>query len=216
MKVIIVGSGRMGSGLVKQLTKENHKVTVIDTNEDVLKETAKNAQFTAVVGIGFDKDVLEKAGIKSADALVSCTNSDETNALIARISKNMYHVPRVIARLFDPDKAKIYSALGIETISTTSWGINRASELINYSELDTIISVGSGEVEIVKIEVPALLVGRTIEEINVIGEIRVISVYRNNKAFIPTSGSVLQANDILYISVLSNSIKRLKTLLGLH
>lgn len=216
MNIIIVGGGRMGSGLLRQLLQEGHKVTLIDTNETVISKLQKDYDFTAVKGIGFDKDVLEKANIKLADAMVSCTNSDETNALIARISKNIYRVPRVIARLFDPDKAKIYSALGIETISTTSWGIHRASELINYSELDPILTIGNNDVELVKVEVPALLVGRTVDQVRMIGEISVVAIYRDSKSFIPTSGTVFQNGDLLYISVLTNSIKRLKTLLGME
>ncbi|MDQ0361745.1 potassium channel family protein [Breznakia pachnodae] len=216
MNIVIVGGGRMGSGLLRQLLQEGHKVTLIDTNENVLSKLQKDYDFTAVKGIGFDKDVLEKANIKLADAMVSCTNSDETNALIARISKNIYRVPRVIARLFDPDKAKIYSALGIETISTTSWGIHRASELINYSELDPILTIGNNDVELVKVEVPALLVGRTVDQVRMIGEISVVAIYRDSKSFIPTSGTVFQNGDLLYISVLTTSIKRLKTLLGME
>lgn len=216
MNIVIVGGGRMGSGLLRQLLQEGHKVTLIDTNENVISKLQKDYDFTAVKGIGFDKDVLEKANIKLADAMVSCTNSDETNALIARISKNIYRVPRVIARLFDPDKAKIYSALGIETISTTSWGIHRASELINYSELDPILTIGNNDVELVKVEVPALLVGRTVDQVRMIGEISVVAIYRDSKSFIPTSGTVFQNGDLLYISVLTTSIKRLKTLLGME
>lgn len=215
MNVIIVGGGRMGSGLAKKLSKEGHSVTLIDTNMALLNNLSVDMPLQVVCGVGFDKDVLERSGIKRADALVSCTNSDEINALIARISKNIYRVPSVIARLFDPDKAEIYSALGVQTISTTSWGIHRASELINYSELDTILSIGSSDVEIVKMVVPTLLIGRTIDQINTLGEIRVTAIYRNNKAFIPTNGSVLQAEDILYITVLTGSLKRLKTILGL-
>lgn len=215
MNIVIVGGGRMGSGLLRQLLQEGHKVTLIDTNENVISKLQKDYDFTAVKGIGFDKDVLEKANIKLADAMVSCTNSDETNALIARISKNIYRVPRVIARLFDPDKAKIYNALGIETISTTSWGIHRASELINYSELDPILTIGNNDVELVKVEVPALLVGRTVDQVRMIGEISVVAIYRDSKSFIPTSGTIFQNGDLLYISVLTGSIKRLKTLLGM-
>lgn len=216
MNIIIVGGGRMGFGLLRQLLNEGHKVTLIDTSEAVLNKLRKDYEFNAIHGIGFDKDVLEKANIKFADAMVSCTNSDETNALIARISKNFYRVPRVIARLFDPDKAKIYSALGIETISTTSWGIHRASELINYSELDPLLTIGNNEVELVLVEVPALLVGRTVDQIRMIGEINVVTIHRDTKAFIPTSGTIFQKGDLLYISVLTTSIPRLKTLLGMN
>jgi trk system potassium uptake protein TrkA len=215
MKVIIVGGGRMGSGLTKQLGKEGHVVTLIDRNEEVLEELSKEVSFHGINGIGFDKEVLESAGVQEADALVSCTSSDESNALVGRIAKNIYRVPRVIARLFDPEKANIYNTLGIETISTTSWGIARASERITYSELGAILSIGNNEIEIVRVDVDAMLAGRMVDEINVLGEIRVIAIHRSNKAFMPTNGSILQAHDTMYISVVMTSLARLKTMLGL-
>ncbi|MDH6365975.1 MULTISPECIES: TrkA family potassium uptake protein [unclassified Breznakia] len=215
MNIIIVGGGRMGSGLCQKLSLEGHKITLIDTNQEVLEKLAKTSTFTAVNGLGFDKKVLEQAGIERSDALISCTNSDETNALIARISKNIYRVPHVIARLYDRDKAKIYSMLGVQTISTTDWGIARASEIITYTQLDGIMSLGGG-VELVKVDVPALLVGKTIEEINRLGEVRVVSIERNNDAFLPTSGTILQPNDGLFIAVLNSSVGTLKSLLGMN
>lgn len=215
MNIIIVGGGRMGSGLCQKLSLEGHKITLIDTNQEVLEKLAKTSTFTAVNGLGFDKKVLEQAGIERSDALISCTNSDETNALIARISKNIYRVPHVIARLYDRDKAKIYSMLGVQTISTTDWGIARASEIITYTQLDGIMSLGGG-VELVRVDVPALLVGKTIEEINRLGEVRVVSIERNNDAFLPTSGTILQPNDGLFIAVLNSSVGTLKSLLGMN
>lgn len=215
MNIIIVGGGRMGSGLCQKLSLEGHKITLIDTNQEVLTKLAKTSTFTAVNGLGFDKKVLEQAGIERSDALISCTNSDETNALIARISKNIYRVPHVIARLYDRDKAKIYSMLGVQTISTTDWGIARASEIITYTQLDGIMSLGGG-VELVRVDVPALLVGKTIEEINRLGEVRVVSIERNNDAFLPTSGTILQPNDGLFIAVLNSAVGTLKSLLGMN
>ena len=215
MKIIVVGCGRMGSGLAKKLVKDGHQVSVIDNKEEVLEKLVQKVDILPVFGEGFDKEVLEAANILNADALVSCTSCDETNALVARIAKNIYKVPRVVARLFNPEKAKIYSTLGIETISTTDWGINHASEYINYSELDAIVSLGSSDVELVKIEIPALLTGKIVDQINVVGVIRVVSIYRDNKAFIPAGGTVLESRDILYIAVLSTGIKNLKKIFGM-
>lgn len=214
MKIIIVGYGRMGSGLASKLLKQNHKVTVIDNRVEVINSIDEK-NITAVKGIGFDKDVLELANIEKADTLVACTNSDETNALVARIAKNIYKVPNVIARLYDPEKADIYNALGIRSISTTSWGIARASEIINYSRLDSVMSLGSGTMDIVKIDVPIRLDGHIIDEITVIGEIQPVGIYRDNKAHIPTMGFVLQQHDILYVSVISSALKKLKQMTGL-
>jgi trk system potassium uptake protein TrkA len=215
MKVIIVGLGRMGTGLSLNLVKKGHQVTVIDTNPEAFDLLGKNFTGTKVFGFGFDRDVLNKARIDQVDAVVACTESDEINAVIARVAKNIYRVPRVIARLYDSRKAEIYRRLGIQTISTTTWGIERASEILTYSQLDSVYEMGNGNVNLVRIEVPSLLVGHTVNEITVIGEINVVSISRNNKTFIPTLGTIFEADDILYLSVNYNATDKLKAMFDL-
>ncbi len=216
MKVIIVGCGKLGSGLAHSLIKTGHTVTVIDIDADALKVLGTNFPGTTIVGIGFDKDVLEKANIRMADAIVACSKNDETNALIGRMAKTIYRVPRVISRLYDPRKAEIYRTLGLQTISTTTWGVQRTMEMLHYNQLDTVYTVGDGPITIVQVEAPMLLIGKTVNDITVIGEIQVVSIVRNNKAFLPTLGTLIQANDEVYIAVQAASRGKLKTLLGMN
>lgn len=213
MKVIVVGLGRMGTGLSLNLVKKGHQVTVIDSNPESFKGLGKNFTGEKVVGVGFDRDVLSKARIDQVDALVACTASDEANAVVARIARNIYRVPRVVARLYDASKADIYRRIGIQTISTTRWGIDRATELLTYHQLDSMFEMGN--VNLVRIEIPPLLVGHTVRELTAIGEIHIVSISRNNKTFIPTMGSTFEAEDVLYIAVIASASHKLKSMLGL-
>jgi len=215
MKVIIVGCGRMGSGLAINLSKRGDNVVVVDTNPDSFILLGEKFTGKTVVGVGFDRDVLEKAEISRTDAVVVCTNSDETNALIGRISRNIFKVPHVISRLYDPRKAEIYRSFGIQTISTTTWGIQRATEMISYAGLDSVLTIGNSEVEIVRVEIPPLLVGRSVNELTIIGEIQVISITRANKSFLPTRGTEFENDDVIFLALYSKSASRLKQLLGL-
>jgi trk system potassium uptake protein len=215
MKVIIVGCGKLGSGLAQNLIRKGHRVTVIDNNPEAFQLLGKDFQGDTIVGIGFDRDILEKAQIRLVDAIVACSKSDEANALIGRIARNVYKVPHVISRLYDPRKAEIYRSLGIQTISTTTWGIQRATEMLSYDQLDSVLTIGNSNVEVIRIETPALLIGRTVNELTVLGEIQVVAISRENKTFLPTMGTKLQKQDIIYISVLAASRKRLKSLLGM-
>ncbi|WP_243425576.1 potassium channel family protein [Clostridium paridis] len=215
MKVIVVGLGRMGTGLSLNLVKKGHQVTVIDSNPEVFNGLGKDFKGTKIVGFGFDRDVLTKAQIDKVDAVVSCTTSDEINAVIARIARNIYKVPRVVARLYDSRSADIYHRLGIQAVSTTTWGIERATEMLTYNQLDSVYEMGNGHVNLVRIEIPSLLVGHTVNELTVIGEIQIVSISRNNKTFIPTRGTVFEAEDVIYISVISSAINKLKSMLGI-
>lgn len=215
MKVIIVGCGKLGSGLALNLIKKGHTVTVIDNKPEAFEMLGKNFKGETIVGVGFDKDVLEKAMIQKADAIVSCSKSDEANALIGRIARNVYRVPHVISRLYDPRKAEIYRSLGIQTISTTTWGVFRATEMLSYDKLDSVYTIGNdNNAEMIRVEAPALLVGKIVNELTVFGEIQVVAINRNNKTFLPTLGTVIQDHDVIYIAALASSLKRLNSLLG--
>lgn len=214
MKVIIVGCGKLGSGLAQNLVKKGHKVTVIDSDPEAFELLGKDYNGETIVGIGFDKGILEKAQIQRADAIIACSKSDDANALIGRIARNIYKVPKVISRLYDPRRAEIYRSLGIQTISTTTWGVKQAEEMLSYNQLDSISTIG--DVEMIRVETPALLVGRTVDELTIMSEIQVVSINRGNKTIMPTRGTVLQKHDILFIAVLAASMNKLKKLLGME
>jgi len=215
MKIIIVGCGKLGSGIAKSLVRKGEDVSVIDSDPEAFKLLGEDFKGTTITGLGFDRNILERTGIDRADAIISCTKSDEQNALIGRLARNVYRVPRVISRLYDPRRAEIYRSFGIQTISTTTWGVQRTMEMLSYEHLDAVYSVGDGQVQIVRAETPMLLVGRTVKELSVPGEIQVISITRDNNSFMPTLGTALQRGDIIHISVLSPSAGKLKSLLGL-
>ena len=215
MKVIVVGCGKMGSGLALELVKKGHTVTVVGGSMDEFAMLGKGFKGETIVGVAFDKQILEQAGIERADAIVACTKSDETNALIGRIARNYYRVPRVISRLYDPRKAEIYRTLGIQTISATEWGVKHAIELLSYDQLDIVAGLGNGGVDIVRVEVTELLVGKKIVDITVAGEFSVCALSRQNQTFIPTLGTVLQKGDVVYCNVLVSSVKQFKHVLGL-
>jgi len=215
MKTIIVGCGKLGSDLAISLSKKNHAVVIIDTEEEAFSRLGDHFQGEKIVGVGFDRGVLEKAGINRADAIIACTKSDEVNALIGRISQNIYRVPRVISRLYDPRKAEIYHALGIQTICTTTWGVRRVTELLSYTQLDSVLTIGDSDVDLVRIDVPFLLVGKTVKSITAFGEFHVVAIRRENRTFLPTLGTAFQKGDIVYLSVISSATLKLESLLGL-
>ncbi|SBV94739.1 Trk system potassium uptake protein TrkA, N-terminal domain protein [uncultured Eubacteriales bacterium] len=215
MKIIIVGCGRNGSGLAQSLSKAGHAITVIDSNASAFSQLGPDFKGKTIEGIGFDRDILTLAKIDRTDALAAFTSSDESNAVIARIAREIYHVPKVVARLYDRDKAEIYKQLGIQTLSSTTWGIKRASDLLTHTPLDAVFSFGNGDVELVKIEVPSVIAGRKVNDLTVLGDIHVVAIERGNKTILPTSGTVFQRRDILYIAAAISSGGQLKKLLGL-
>jgi trk system potassium uptake protein TrkA len=215
MKFIIIGCGRMGEGLAVILTRRGHAVTLLDKDREAIERLGKQFQAQAIVGNGFDKEVLLRAGIEHADGLAAVTNSDEANVVIARLARLVFRVPRVVARLYDPRKVEIYQRLDVQIVAPVFWAIDRFADLLSYSELDVILSLGRGEVEIVRVEVPPLLAGRRVSDIAVPGEVAVVALSRKGKTSLPSSETVFERGDSVDLAVLAASAQRLRAILGL-
>ena len=214
MKVIIMGCGRVGEQLAILMSTEGHQVVVIDLEQEALNRLGPSFPGKLIKGVGFDHDVLINAGIETADAFAATSSSDNANILAARIARNIYHVPRVVARLYDPRRAEIYQRLGLRTISSTTWGAGKIHELLVYAEMDAVLSFGGGEVNIVAFEVPMHWQGRSVKQVSIPGEISVVSIVRNGKAFLPIFGAELMPDDTLYLAVASTSTERFNAMFG--
>lgn len=214
MRIIIIGCGRIGSGLARTLSLRNHQVTVIDQDQDNFERLGAGFTGKTIVGVGFDRDVLTRAGIERTDALATVTPSDETNIVAARLASQVFRVPRVLARMFDPRKAEIYRRLGLHTIDTNLWGVNRLADLLCYSQMDAEISLGTGDVDIVKVDAPSLLSGHTVRDLTVPGDIHVVSITRGGKTFLPTLGTAFVTGDLIHLAITPSSADRLKSMLG--
>lgn len=216
MNYLIVGCGRMGSGLAQALTQRGHAVTLIDKDRAVPDQLESALRTRLIVGNCFDRDILLRAGIEQADGLAVTTSNDETNVVMARLARAVFLVPRVVARLHDPRKTGVYQRLGVQVATPFSWAVNRFVDLLSYSEVETVTSLEGGEVEIVRVETPPLLAGKKVEVMAVPGEIRVVAISRNGATFLPSPEMILRAGDAVHLAVMADSAERLRALLGLR
>jgi len=187
---------------------------VVDHEATAFERLGTGFKGQTLLGAGLDRDVLRQAGIERTDGLAVVTGSDDTNVVIARLARQVFRVPRVVARLHDPRHAEVYRQLGIQTLTPLTWGIQRLSELLCYTHLNTTLSLGSGEVDIVEVELPHLLAGRTVNELTLLGEIQVAAISREGRTFLPTLGTVFREGDQVHLVVLATSAARLSALLG--
>ena len=214
MKIMIIGCGRMGTGLALYLNMSNHSVTAIDNDPSAFERLEPAFRGQTVPGDALDRDILIRAGIERADCLAALTPNDSINLVVARLAKEVFKVPKVVARMHDPRKSEIYRRLGVQTVSTVSLGMQRFAELLTFSTLDIVHSLGSGGVGIVESEIPPLLAGRMVNDLTVASEIQVVAISRGGKTFVPTLGTVFQQGDMIHIAVSSTSVDYLKLLMG--
>ncbi len=214
MKVIIVGCGRIGSELALQMSLQGHDITLIDKQSSAFRRLDARFKGKTIEGVGFDRSILMRAGIERADAVVAVTSGDNSNFIIARVARDIFQVPRVVARLYDPRRAEIYQRLGLRTISSTAWGVGRVMQLLLHRDLTVIAALHNGEVELVEIEVPPQWVSRTVSSVNRSGEINVASIARQGKVIIPVPATEFQEGDQATVMVLSTSRNQLENLLA--
>ncbi len=119
MKAIVIGCGRVGSQVAKNLDGAGWDVVAIDENEEVLNRLGETWGGGFIVGHGMDIDVLRRAGIEDADAVVIATNGDNTNLVVGQLAQRQFEVPVVIVRILDPARAELYEGLGLEIICPT-------------------------------------------------------------------------------------------------
>lgn len=216
MKIIIMGCGRVGSQVSWLLLSQGHEVTVIDHDANALAKLGVDYKGKVVRGLGFDRNALLEADIEQAEGFVAASSSDNANIVAARIARNIFHVPRVVARLYDPLRAEVYQRLGLTTISTTGWGAERIVEVITHTDLDVLHIFRDGGTTLVRVEIPMRLNGHTVNQMNVPGEVMVIAVTRDEQTFIPVSGTEFQVGDIVHLSVIPSAMARLEGMLGIE
>jgi trk system potassium uptake protein TrkA len=214
MHVIIVGCGRVGSELAKLLSSEGHDVVVIDRNQSSFARLGGTFNGLTLVGNAFDLNLLKQAGIEKADALCSVTNGDNTNIISAQVAKKIFKVPKVIARIYDPQRAHIYAALGLDIISGTILFASMLRDKIIESRFSSYL-IETKELGVIEVEVKNGLVGKPVQEINIPGEFLVVAIRKLDGVIIPEPKTVLKAKDVLMAAVKVSSLKKIKEKFGL-
>ena len=206
MKLIIVGCGHIGAELAQRLNAAGHAVTVIDSNREAFDRLGDGFHGRTIDGVGFDRGVLKRAGIEQADALAALTSDDSSNVIITSVARNRFHVPYVVARLYDPHHAPVYQALNIPTTSSVSWAVDQLEQLICCPEMGQVASLGNGQVAVVEVQVSAALSGKPLSSLDVTGEAIVVALTRGAITSLPTPGKVLQTGDLVYLSVAKHAV----------
>ncbi len=138
MNVIIIGSGRVGSSIAKLLQSEGWDVTVIDEKEEALSRLGANWPGGFVVGHGMDTEILHRAGIENADAVVVATNGDNTNIVIGQVVKKRYGIDCVVVRVLDPARAEFYAQRGMQTVCPTQTAISVLADTVRASQREKV------------------------------------------------------------------------------
>jgi trk system potassium uptake protein TrkA len=211
---VVVGCGRVGSGMAVRLTDQGHSVAILDKNPGAFRRLPPTWPGTKIVGSGFDREDLDAAGAAGAAALAAVTSGDNTNILTARIARETYEVPRVVARIYDPRRAEIYQRLGIPTVATVTWTIDRVLQRMLPEVVAAEWTDASGHLMLLEQLLPDKWAGGKIRELVETSGARLVAVTRSGEPRLDVDSLLGQEGDVLHIAVIKSAMDELETELG--
>ncbi|WP_439032760.1 potassium channel family protein [Gordonia terrae] len=206
MQVVIMGCGRVGSSLAMAMQKRGHDVAIIDRDPSAFVRLSPNFAGRTITGVGFDREILEKAGIEHADAFAAVSSGDNSNIISARVARETFDVERVVARIYDAKRAEVYERLGIPTVATVPWTTERFVSALGETTM-TEWRDPSGSLALAEIDVDDTWIGVSVGKFQEQTGARVAFLSRVGRPVLPDAKTVLQQDDVIYGAVLLDNLK---------
>jgi trk system potassium uptake protein TrkA len=203
-----MGCGRVGSAIARRLEDIGHSVAVIDQDPEAFRRLGPDFNGRQVTGLGFDRQTLLDAGIDQAGAFAAVSSGDNSNIISARVARETFGVQHVVARIYDSKRAEVYERMGIPSVATVPWTVNRLLRELLSVKLSELWREPTGKVLLVRLTVTEAWVGRRLAELEAASGARAAWLVRFGDAQLPTAGTVLQDGDQLVVAVTDEIIAR--------
>ena len=201
-----MGCGRVGASLADGLARIGHEVAVIDRDKTAFHRLSPEFPGERVLGMGFDREVLVRAGIEEAGAFAAVSSGDNSNIISARVARETFGVPRVVARIYDAKRAAVYERLGIPTIATVPWTTDRLLNLLTRETETTNWRDPSGNVGVTELSLHEDWVGHRVTALEGVTGGRVAFLIRFGSGLLPDAKTVIQAGDQVYMAAVSGRV----------
>jgi trk system potassium uptake protein TrkA len=208
--VVILGCGRVGSTIAHSLELAGHSVAVVDQSAEAFRRLGPEFAGRTVTGVGFDRDTLIEAGIEQADAFAAVSSGDNSNIISARVARETFGIDNVVARIYDPRRAEVYTRLGIPTVATVRWTADEMLRRLLPSGAHSLWSDPTGHVLLIEIPYGPGWVGKSIGKIEDIAGLRVAFLTRLGDALLVTGSTVLQDGDQLHVLIDRDDVQRVE------
>ena len=195
MHVIVIGSGKVGSKFAHVLSEEGHDVVIVDNDREALEELALTFNGVTMVGVPIDQDVLKNAGIESADALAAVTQDDNINIMVSQVAKEIFHVPKVIARIFNPTREYVFHQFGLTTICPTNVTVDVIKGMILDQEGMSTHMIGGEVIRFCNKNINKNYIGTSLKDIKSDAEAMIFGVLRKGHVIFYEPSLVLQKDD---------------------
>jgi trk system potassium uptake protein TrkA len=165
MNVIVIGCGRVGSELARSLAGQGHAVAVVDRNPQAFGRLGSSFPGRTVRGDVMDQAVLRRAGIHEALGFAAVTPSDETNLVASKTARDIFHIPHIVARIYDPSYEPVFRHAGLETVASSLWGARRVEQALLQAGVVELESLNGDGLRLIEVRVPAAWAGKTLGDL---------------------------------------------------
>ncbi len=203
MRVVVMGCGRVGASLAEALSRLGHEVAIIDRDPTAFHRLSPEFSGEQITGMGFDREVLLRAGIERADAFAAVSSGDNSNIISARVAREMFGVQRVVARIYDAKRAAVYERLGIPTVATVPWTTDRLLNTLTHDAETARWRDPTGTVAVAEAPVHERWVGLRVSDLEQASGARVAFLIRFGTGVLPEKKTVIQAGDQVYLAAVS-------------
>ncbi|HMQ65324.1 MAG TPA: TrkA family potassium uptake protein [Arachnia sp.] len=206
MHIVIMGCGRVGAMLATGLERRGHSVAVIDSNAEAFRRLGEDFKGVTVEGVGFDREVLEAAGIRKAGGFAAVSSGDNSNILAARVVREIYRVENVVARIYDQGRAAVYERLGIPTVATVKWTVLEVLRRLLPEGSMPVWRDPTGDAKLLQMHVHNGWVGRRISELSQAADCPIPFVMRVGRGIVPDRDTIYQDGDLIYVACMTEKI----------
>lgn len=210
MKAVIAGCGRVGVQLAEMLSIDGHEVTVIDRDTSSFARLFKEFPGEVVKGMAFDIGTLKEAGIEKADAFAAVTDLDNTNLMSAEVVKGIFGVPRVVARIYNPDKEPTYQSLGLDYVIGTEFVARQVLEKILKPLVRRRAECCEGRLKLVEFDCPSRWEGQAVDWCEKQVAVWIAYVVRREVSILAGPGTRLEEGDEITALVSPKGLQRLE------
>ncbi|MCA0251561.1 MAG: TrkA family potassium uptake protein [Actinobacteria bacterium] len=212
--IVIMGCGRVGALLARGLEKRDHSVAVIDIMQDAFRRLGPQFQGKTVKGVGFDRQVLIRAGIERADGFAAVSSGDNSNILAARVVRETFGVHNVVARIYDQGRAEVYERLGIPSVATVRWAADQILRRLLPSGSEPQWRDPSGNVRLIEVYVDSGWVGRKVSAMESATGCKIPFLMRFGTGMVPNAQTVFQDGDMVYAAVTNDQVGDVEDVFG--
>jgi trk system potassium uptake protein len=212
--IVIMGCGRVGSTLAHILEDRGNTVAVIDRDPEAFRRLRPAFKGDRVTGVGFDRDVLARAGIERADGFAAVSSGDNSNIIAARVARETFGVRAVAARIYDPRRAEVYERLGIPTVATVRWTADQMLRKLLPEGPEPVWRDATGKIVLSQVNVSPDWIGEPVKALEVAAGTRIAYIDRLGEAVVPQPGAVLQQGDVVHVIARESELGKISAAFG--